>query len=166
MAAAQALVRQNPGMIFLYVSGMGTDSGTQGRIMWARVKGRTENALLRMPSAPRTCSGRASSSRCTVSNPPPGSIASSIRFLVPFFAPSSRCFQSTQPPPRNWVAPCSTPRSTERPNVFSIAPISTVWPRPPSASETFVEQGKLIPEMRCRPFHDERVDEKCVFGGG
>jgi hypothetical protein len=28
---------------------MGTDSGTQGRIMWARVKGRTENALLRMP---------------------------------------------------------------------------------------------------------------------
>jgi uncharacterized protein YbjT (DUF2867 family) len=36
-------------MTFIYVSGAGTDSSEKGRIMWARVKGRTENALLRLP---------------------------------------------------------------------------------------------------------------------
>ncbi|MGD0580997.1 MAG: epimerase [Bryobacteraceae bacterium] len=49
MAAAQALVARNPNMTFIYVSGAGTDSSEQGRIMWARVKGKTENALLRLP---------------------------------------------------------------------------------------------------------------------
>ncbi len=39
----------NPGMTFIYVSGTGTDSTEKGRSMWARVKGRTENALLKMP---------------------------------------------------------------------------------------------------------------------
>jgi uncharacterized protein YbjT (DUF2867 family) len=36
-------------MTFIYVSGAGTDSSERGRVMWARVKGRTENALLRLP---------------------------------------------------------------------------------------------------------------------
>jgi hypothetical protein len=36
-------------MTFVYVSGTGTDSSQRGRIMWARVKGRTENALLGLP---------------------------------------------------------------------------------------------------------------------
>lgn len=49
MAAAATLSRLNPNMTFIYVSGAGTDSSEQGRIMWARVKGRTENALLRLP---------------------------------------------------------------------------------------------------------------------
>jgi uncharacterized protein YbjT (DUF2867 family) len=49
LAAAEALSRLNPGMTFIYVSGAGTDSTEQGRVMWARVKGRTENALLRLP---------------------------------------------------------------------------------------------------------------------
>jgi len=49
MAAARTLLRLNPAMTFLYVSGMGTDSSEQGRTMWARVKGHTENELLRMP---------------------------------------------------------------------------------------------------------------------
>ena len=49
MAAAQALARQSPGMTFIYVSGAGTDSSERGRSMWARVKGRTENALLKLP---------------------------------------------------------------------------------------------------------------------
>jgi uncharacterized protein YbjT (DUF2867 family) len=49
MAAAETLSRLNPGMTFIYVSGAGTDSSEKGRIMWARVKGRTENALLRLP---------------------------------------------------------------------------------------------------------------------
>ncbi|MGE0667105.1 MAG: NAD(P)H-binding protein [Sphingomonadales bacterium] len=49
MAAAYALTRLNPDMTFIYVSGAGTDPSEQGRIMWARVKGRTENALLKLP---------------------------------------------------------------------------------------------------------------------
>jgi len=48
-AAATTLVRVNPGMVFEYVSGLGTDSTEKGRSMWARVKGKTENALLAMP---------------------------------------------------------------------------------------------------------------------
>jgi uncharacterized protein YbjT (DUF2867 family) len=49
LAAAEAVVRLNPAMTFVYVSGAGTDSSEHGRSMWARVKGRTENALLRLP---------------------------------------------------------------------------------------------------------------------
>ncbi len=49
LAAAKALVKFNSSMTFIYVSGMGTDSSEQGRVMWARVKGKTENALLRLP---------------------------------------------------------------------------------------------------------------------
>jgi uncharacterized protein YbjT (DUF2867 family) len=49
IAAAQMLSRLNPQMTFIYVSGSGTDSSERGRIMWARVKGKTENALLGMP---------------------------------------------------------------------------------------------------------------------
>jgi uncharacterized protein YbjT (DUF2867 family) len=46
---AETLARLNPAMTFVYVSGSGTDSSEKGRSMWARVKGRTENALLKMP---------------------------------------------------------------------------------------------------------------------
>jgi uncharacterized protein YbjT (DUF2867 family) len=46
---AERLAALNPGMTFVYVSGSGTDSSERGRSMWARVKGRAENALLRMP---------------------------------------------------------------------------------------------------------------------
>ena len=49
IAAARTLVERNPGMTFIYVSGAGTDSSERGRSMWARVKGKTENELLRMP---------------------------------------------------------------------------------------------------------------------
>jgi uncharacterized protein YbjT (DUF2867 family) len=49
LAAARTLARKNPGMTFVYVSGLGTDSSEKGRSMWARVKGRTENALLALP---------------------------------------------------------------------------------------------------------------------
>jgi uncharacterized protein YbjT (DUF2867 family) len=49
LAVAETLVRLNPAMTFVYVSGTGTDSSERGRVMWARVKGRTENALLRLP---------------------------------------------------------------------------------------------------------------------
>ena len=49
MSAARTLARLNPNMTFIYVSGAGTDSSEHGRIMWARVKGTTENALLQLP---------------------------------------------------------------------------------------------------------------------
>jgi uncharacterized protein YbjT (DUF2867 family) len=49
LAAGEALSRVNPGMTFIYVSGSGTDSSEKGWSMWARVKGRAENALLRLP---------------------------------------------------------------------------------------------------------------------
>jgi uncharacterized protein YbjT (DUF2867 family) len=49
LAAATVLARRNPQMVFTYVSGRSTDSSEQGPTMWARVKGRTENALLRLP---------------------------------------------------------------------------------------------------------------------
>jgi len=49
LAAAQTLVRLNPNLTFIFVSGTGTDSSERSRTMWARVKGKTENALLRLP---------------------------------------------------------------------------------------------------------------------
>jgi uncharacterized protein YbjT (DUF2867 family) len=49
LAVAQTLVHLNPQMTFVYVSGAGADSSGRGRVMWARVKGRTENALLSLP---------------------------------------------------------------------------------------------------------------------
>ncbi len=49
LAAAWTLAPLNPGMTFIFVSGQGTDSTEQGSSMWARVKGRTENALLKLP---------------------------------------------------------------------------------------------------------------------
>jgi uncharacterized protein YbjT (DUF2867 family) len=49
VAAAQTLVKLNPGMTFVYVSGSGADSSEKGSTMWARIKGKAENALLAMP---------------------------------------------------------------------------------------------------------------------
>lgn len=49
LAAARAMVAVNPRLTFCYVSGAGTESSEQGRSMWARVKGRTENALFALP---------------------------------------------------------------------------------------------------------------------
>ncbi|MBB5193194.1 uncharacterized protein YbjT (DUF2867 family) [Silvimonas terrae] len=49
LTAARLLARLNPDMSFIYVSGAGTDSTEKGRVMWARVKGATENALLALP---------------------------------------------------------------------------------------------------------------------
>ncbi len=49
MAAATSLLRVSPQLTFVFISGAGTDSTERGRVMWARVKGAAENALLRMP---------------------------------------------------------------------------------------------------------------------
>jgi uncharacterized protein YbjT (DUF2867 family) len=49
MSVADALAAASPRATFVYVSGAGADSTERGRIMWARVRGRTENALLASP---------------------------------------------------------------------------------------------------------------------
>jgi uncharacterized protein YbjT (DUF2867 family) len=49
VSVARTLAKLNPTMTFIYVSGAGTDSTERGRLMWARVKGRTENTLLKIP---------------------------------------------------------------------------------------------------------------------
>jgi uncharacterized protein YbjT (DUF2867 family) len=49
ISVATILSTLNPGMTFIYVSGAGTDGTERGRTMWARIKGRTENALLQLP---------------------------------------------------------------------------------------------------------------------
>jgi uncharacterized protein YbjT (DUF2867 family) len=49
VAFATTLARLNPNMVFTYVTGARTDGTEKGRVMWARVKGRAENALMRLP---------------------------------------------------------------------------------------------------------------------
>jgi uncharacterized protein YbjT (DUF2867 family) len=49
MAAAKTLAALNPNMVFTYVTGRSTDSTEQGPVRWARVKGKTENDLLKLP---------------------------------------------------------------------------------------------------------------------
>lgn len=49
VAAGEILSRLNPQMTFIFVSGAGADSSEKGSVMWTRVKGKAENALLRMP---------------------------------------------------------------------------------------------------------------------
>ncbi|MBK5286147.1 MAG: NAD-dependent epimerase/dehydratase family protein [Bacteroidia bacterium] len=49
MHVAETLSRLNAAMVFCYVSGAGTDSTEKGRSMWARVKGKTENQLMKLP---------------------------------------------------------------------------------------------------------------------
>lgn len=49
IAVAQTLLKLNPNLTFVFVSGTGTDSTEKSKTMWARIKGKTENALLQMP---------------------------------------------------------------------------------------------------------------------
>lgn len=49
MRFARTLSKVNPGMTFCYISGAGTDSSEKGRVSWARVKGKTENDLMKLP---------------------------------------------------------------------------------------------------------------------
>jgi uncharacterized protein YbjT (DUF2867 family) len=49
MSAGRTLSKMNPDMTFCYISGAGTDSSEHGRSVWARVKGKTENDLMKLP---------------------------------------------------------------------------------------------------------------------
>ncbi len=48
MNFAETVLKQNPEMSFCYISGASTDSTEKGRMMWARVKGKTENDLMKL----------------------------------------------------------------------------------------------------------------------
>ncbi len=49
IAATKSLINANPSITFIFISGAGADSSESGRIMWARIKGKTENTLFAMP---------------------------------------------------------------------------------------------------------------------
>ncbi|KOS07527.1 hypothetical protein AM493_16850 [Flavobacterium akiainvivens] len=49
LAFAHKLLEVNPDMVFCHVSGLGTDASEKGKVMWARVKGRAENELAKLP---------------------------------------------------------------------------------------------------------------------
>lgn len=90
IAFARTLLAASPGIQFNFVSGASTDSSEKGRIMWARVKGRTENALARMGF------GRQYNFRPGIMKPSPGQHNPKTyqRILVPLFAvllPGSTC---------------------------------------------------------------------------
>jgi uncharacterized protein YbjT (DUF2867 family) len=82
LAAAETLSRLNSQMVFIYVSGAGTDSSERGRTMWARIKGRTANVLLRLPL-------KAYMFRPGLIEPLDGiqSKTPTYRFIYPFFKP-------------------------------------------------------------------------------
>ena len=92
VAAGTALARIKPGMTFVYVSGAGTDSTGQGRIMWARVKGRTENELLRLPL-------KAFMFRPGAIQPMNGEVSKTVayRVLIAIFKPLFPVMRSLQP---------------------------------------------------------------------
>ena len=87
---AHKLASLNPGMIFNYVSGSHTDSSERGRLMWARVKGKTENALMRCAFR------RVYNFRPGFMRPPPGSktLDGTIRALVRYIRCSEYYFQT------------------------------------------------------------------------
>ena len=90
IAFAKELVKASPGLQFNYVSGAATDGTEQGRLMWARVKGRTENELGRLGFR------QSYNFRPGIMKPSPGQRNPKgwQRLLVPIFSvlmPSSTC---------------------------------------------------------------------------
>ena len=83
LTVAQVLQRLNPGMVFIYVSGKSTDSSAQGKVMWARVKGRTENDLVALGFR------AAYNFRPGLMLPTPGQtqLKTAYKLLIPLFKP-------------------------------------------------------------------------------
>jgi len=81
LAFAQTLARLNPDLVLVHVSGSHTDSTERGKVMWARVKGKAENALMRLPLR------GVYNMRPSLMKPVPGqkNIKSSYRFMLVFY---------------------------------------------------------------------------------
>jgi len=112
LAAAQVLAQHNAAMTFVYVSGAGTDSSEKGRTMWARVKGETENALLRLPfkaaymfrpGAIQPLHGIKSKTRI---------YRAAYVVMAPLWPVLRAMFPATSSPPSRSGAPCSPSPST------------------------------------------------------
>jgi uncharacterized protein YbjT (DUF2867 family) len=81
LAFAQTLARLNPSLVLVHVSGSHTDGSEQGKIMWARVKGKAENALMRLPLR------AVYNMRPSLMKPVPGqkNLKTSYRLLLPLY---------------------------------------------------------------------------------
>lgn len=104
LAVATALSRRDPDMTFVYVSGAGADSTEHGKTMWARVRGRTENALARLPFR------RVHAIRPGIIRPMHGvtSRTRAYRMLYPIFAPC--CRYCAHGAPTSWRQPSRSDR--------------------------------------------------------
>jgi uncharacterized protein YbjT (DUF2867 family) len=92
VGVASTLCGWNPGLTLIYVSGAGTDSTERGRSMWARVKGRTENALLALPC-------RAYMFRPGIIRPADGIVSKTAvyRFIYAFLSPVTPLLERALP---------------------------------------------------------------------
>lgn len=88
LAFAQTLVRLNPNLVLVHVSGSHTDGTEQGKVMWARVKGKAENALMRLPFR------AVYNMRPSLMKPAPGqkNLKRSYRILLVFYPVMNRFF--------------------------------------------------------------------------
>jgi uncharacterized protein YbjT (DUF2867 family) len=92
MAAAQTLLRMNPGMTFVFVSGTGADSRERGSTMSARVKGKTENALFAMPFRAVYVFRPAMIQPLGGIEPKTASYRISYKLMAPFLSVARRCW--------------------------------------------------------------------------
>jgi hypothetical protein len=127
LAVASVLVRRSPEMAFVYVSGAGTAASERSRVMWARVKGRTENALLALPSK------AACMLRPGLIQPLHGIVSrtSGYRIFYALARPLLPLVTALSPgsitTTKRVGARCSASRGTARPSRSSRPAISTSW---------------------------------------
>ena len=124
LEVAGTLCRWNPGLALIYLSGAGTDSTERGRAMWARVKGRTENALLALPC-------RTYMLRPGIIRPVDGitSKTAAYRLIYGFLSPLTPLLEwalpGLSPAPARSDAQCSSSRASARRHGYSRRAIAT-----------------------------------------
>ena len=124
---AGRLAALNPSLVFAYVSGAGTDSSERGRSMWARIKGQTENALLRLPFK------AAYMFRPAIIVPLHGMQSKTAlyrwlyRALTPLLPFLERTFPKYVTTTERWDKPCCGSRVREPPSASWRTAISIYW---------------------------------------
>ena len=105
LTVARTLLKINPDMTFIYVSGTGTDSSEKGRSMWARVKGRTENDLLKLGFKSAYMFPPAIFNRWTAFGRKLAFMPSSTRFWLLLIRCSRQSCRSMSPQRGRWEGP-------------------------------------------------------------